>query len=148
MIFKDRCPICTLKPPCRHHLDTSTFPKPIDLPSEPVNPEVLPENPGIIDIIPPTYSMDLTTQKQSRNTARSAIGSAGSTTIRYRGKTLETKTGNFFGDTADSEEIQRKRREQNRVLQKKLRNIEAIEAFRERKLREEIARIDKEKADE
>ena len=152
MIFQGRCPICTLIPPCRHYQSSADFPKAME-PAKIKTPQRLPENPGITDIIPinqAARSQNQTSRsftKSPRAPSRPNPNTTGATTVRYRGRTVEHKTANVFV-APQEKDIQANRKKQNRILQKKLQDIEKIERWREQKLAKEIEAIEAERREE
>ena len=107
-------------------------------PPEPRRPERLPSNPGITDIVPTHYA---NTARSASKPNRTQPDMGGLNKVRYRGKTVQTAHASIF-QTEEASRIQSRRREQNRLLQKKLRDIERIEQYREEKLRKEIEKIE------
>ncbi|CAG9318320.1 unnamed protein product [Blepharisma stoltei] len=131
-----RCPICTLKPPCKHYLSSDEIPKPQTPPKE-----VLPL---------PTYprqTRSSTVRSENTETPRSNLSFNGlpkHMTIRYRNSSAKVEETAGYSEYVETE----KRKKFMKAAENNMIKLAKIEAYREEKIKRELEKLEEERKKE
>ena len=139
IVSEGRCPVCTLKPPCKHYQDTEELPK---LPPIAKQSESRRETPI-------ARFLERTAKSEPRPEPKPPLNKSLETpnrkmTVRYRNKNSFLEEAGGFREMKEREE----KRKAIRDAENRLAKLAKIEQFKEEKLKKELEKLEEEKRKE